>query len=73
MPDKPALELPSHGYPSLLAAQAWQDWPSPERTQLGIERLDTLTGFLSVAYQASLLNEEGRPVVCRLALCPPRP
>ena len=71
MPDKPALELPSHGYPSLLAAQAWQDWPSPERTQLGIERLDTLTGFLSVAYQASLLNEEGRPVVCRLALCPP--
>ena len=71
MPNGSPQELPSHGYPNLLAAQAWQDWPSPERTQLGIERLETLTGFLSVAYQASLLNEEGRQVVCRLALCPP--
>src|SRR5260221_10495194 len=71
MPKGSPQELPSHGYPNSLGAQAWQDWPSPERTQLGIERLETLTGFLSVAYQASLLNEEGRPVVCRLALCPP--
>jgi DisA bacterial checkpoint controller nucleotide-binding len=66
-----ALDLPSHGYPDLLAEQAWQDWPASERTQLGINSLDRLTGFLSVAYQASLLNEEGRPVVCRLALCHP--
>jgi sensor domain DACNV-containing protein len=66
-----AWDLPSHGYPHLLAEQAWQDWPTSERTQLGIESLDTLTGCLSVAYQASLLNEEGRQVVCRLALCHP--
>jgi DisA bacterial checkpoint controller nucleotide-binding len=66
-----ALDPSSHGYPDLLAEQAWQDWPASERTQLGINSLDRLTGFLSVAYQASLLNEEGRPVVCRLALCHP--
>jgi hypothetical protein len=66
-----ALDQPSHGYPHRLAEQAWLDWPASERTQLGIDSLDTLTGFLSVAYQASLLHEEGRPVVCRLALCHP--
>jgi sensor domain DACNV-containing protein len=66
-----ALDQPSHGYPHRLAEQAWQDWPASERTQLRIDSLDTLTGFLSVAYQASLLHEEGRPVVCRLALCQP--
>jgi hypothetical protein len=66
-----AWDLPSHGYPHRLAEQAWQDWPASERTQLGIDSLDMLTGFLSVAYQASLLNEEGRQVACRLALCHP--
>jgi hypothetical protein len=66
-----ALDLSNHGYPQRLAEQAWQEWPTSERTQLGIETQDRLTGFLSVAYQASLLNEEGRPVVCRLALCHP--
>jgi len=71
MLNESALELPSHGYPDLLAAQAWPDWPAAERTQLGIDSLDTLTAFLSVAYQASLLNEEGRPVISRLALCDP--
>jgi hypothetical protein len=71
MSNKTALELPSHAYPNLLAAQAWQDWPAVDRTQLGIDSLDALIGFLSVAYQASLLNEEGRQVICRLALCHP--
>jgi hypothetical protein len=70
MRNKSALEL-SHGYPDLLAAQVWQDWPAAERTHLAVDTLDTLTGFLSVAYQASLLNEEGRQVVCRIALCRP--
>jgi hypothetical protein len=71
MRNKSALERLSHGYPDLLAAQVWQDWPEPERTQLAVDSLDTLTEFLSIAYQASLLNEEGRQVVCRIALCHP--
>jgi hypothetical protein len=71
MMNESAPELPSHGYPNLLAVQTWEEWPASERAELGIDSLDTLTGFLSVAYQASLLHEEGRQVVCRLALCPP--
>jgi hypothetical protein len=69
MLNQSALELPRHAYPNLLAVQVWEDWPASERTQLGIDSLDTLTGFLSVAYQASLLNEEGRQVISRIALC----
>src|SRR5258708_19244785 len=68
MLNQSALELPRHAYPNLLAAQVWDDWPASERTQLGIDSLDTLTGFLSVAYQASLQNEEGRQFICRIAL-----
>ena len=71
MRNKDALELPSHGYPNLLAEQAWQDWPASERTHLGVDSLNTFAGFLSVAYQASLLHEEGRQVICRVALCHP--
>jgi hypothetical protein len=70
MRNKDAL-VPSHGYPNLLAEQAWQDWPAAERTHLGVDGLDTFAGFLSVAYQASLLHEEGRQVICRVALCQP--
>ncbi len=61
----------SHGYPDRLAAEVWQEWPAAERMHLAVDGLDALTGFLSVAYQASLLNEEGRPVFCRIALCHP--
>jgi hypothetical protein len=71
MRNKDALEPPCHGYPNLLAEQAWQDWPAAERARLGIDSLNAFAGFLSVAYQASLLHEEGRPVICRVALCHP--
>jgi hypothetical protein len=71
MQHRSGVELPYHGYPDLLAAQVWQDWPASERAHLAVDALDTLVGFLSVAYQASLLNEEGRQVVCRIALCHP--
>jgi hypothetical protein len=65
------LERPAHGYPDLLAREVWRDWPASNREHLGVDNLDTLTHFLSIAYQASLLNEEGRQVVCRIALCHP--
>jgi hypothetical protein len=71
MQNESTLELPAHGYPDLLAAQVWQEWPEPERKHLGVDSLDFLAGFLSIAYQASLLNEEGRQVACRIALCHP--
>jgi hypothetical protein len=71
MPHQSILERPVHGYPDLLAREVWQDLPASNREHLGVDSLDTLTDFLSIAYQASLLNEEGRQVVCRIALCHP--
>src|ERR1700732_2842497 len=35
-----------------------------------LDSAERLNAFLSVAYQASLLREEGRPVECRIALLP---
>ena len=64
-----------HAYPKELAATAWERWrelerlsdPGPCETRGGAlpdrERLEAL---LSVAYQASLLHEEDRPVRFRL-------
>ncbi|HZC34971.1 MAG TPA: hypothetical protein VE242_05130, partial [Chthoniobacterales bacterium] len=71
MRNKNVIELARHGYPNLLATQVWEDWSASDRTHLGVDSLDTLAGFLSIAYQASLLNEEGRQVICRIALCHP--
>ena len=65
------MELRSHGYPDLLARQLWPTWVGKGKYRLGIDTQDALARVLSVAYQASLLHEEGRPVTCRIGLCPP--
>lgn len=53
-----------HYYPVNLAAALRERWPAgaalPNQAELG--------HFISVAYQASLLYEEGQPVRCRLLL-----
>ena len=63
------MELRSHGYPDLLAKQLWPTWVAKGNYRFGIDSRDALGRVLSVAYQASLLHEEGRPVTCRIALC----
>jgi hypothetical protein len=64
------MELRSHGYPDLLARQLWPTWVGKGNNRFGIDSRDALARVLSVAYQASLLHEEGRQVTCRIALCP---
>jgi sensor domain DACNV-containing protein len=59
----------SHAYPELLAAQSWPTWLEREKKHFALRTVESFSGFLSVAYQASLLNEEGQPVICRIALC----
>jgi hypothetical protein len=63
------LQPLSHAYPDLLAAQSWQIWLEREKKHFALRTVESFSGFLSVAYQASLLNEEGQPVICRIALC----
>ncbi|HEX4201527.1 MAG TPA: hypothetical protein VHY59_08420 [Chthoniobacterales bacterium] len=63
------MELRSHGYPDLLARQLWPTWVGKGSYRFGIDSRDALGRVLSVAYQASLLHEEGRQVTCRIALC----
>src|SRR6201987_1147031 len=63
------MELRSHGYPDLLARQLWPTWVGKGNNRFGIDSRDALARVLSVAYQASLLHEEGRQVTCRIALC----
>jgi hypothetical protein len=64
------MELRSHSYPDLLARQLWPTWVSKGSYRFGIDSRDALARVLSVTYQASLLHEEGRPVTCRVVLCP---
>jgi hypothetical protein len=65
------LQPQSHAYPDLLAAQSWQTWLEREKKHFALRTVESFSGFLSVAYQGSLLNEEGQPVICRIALCHP--
>jgi hypothetical protein len=59
-----------HSYPRELARQIAAQWDAAGMVdQLPPE--DALTSFLSEAYQASLLREEDRAVVCRLMLVNP--
>ena len=62
------MQLPSHTYPRQLAGLLWSAWVGEKRTHPAVDSEDTLSRFLSVAYQASLLREESRPVECRIAL-----
>ncbi|MBV8417199.1 MAG: DNA integrity scanning protein DisA nucleotide-binding domain protein [Verrucomicrobia bacterium] len=66
------IELNAHSYPRELAEQIWSLWDRADNAQTVLDSIETLHSFLSVAYQASLLREEGRPVECRIALSAPR-
>ncbi len=57
--------MKAHYYPSHLAAELLARWPAAARP---LPPLAELEYFISVAYQASLLFEEGQPVRCRLIL-----
>ena len=58
--------LKLHYYPATLVAELLARWPA-DSAALPLAQLEY---FLSVAYQASLLFEEGQPVRCRLLLSP---
>ncbi len=71
----PPFHLPTamnpHFYPPDLALELRARWPALASVgSLALPPLDILTQLISVAYQASLLREESRPVSFRLALLP---
>lgn len=53
-----------HCYPADLALALRQHWPAAAP----LPAVEVLTAFVSTLYQASLLAEEGHPVVCHLVL-----
>jgi DisA bacterial checkpoint controller nucleotide-binding len=59
--------LPGHFYPPDLARYVEAHWPSERPLRV---RHDLLCEALSVAFQASLTSEEGRPIRFRLLLTP---
>ena len=56
---------PLHYYPTDLALVLHQYWPADAPP---LPAAEVLTAFVSTLYQASMLAEEGRPVVCHLVL-----
>src|SRR5271156_3883717 len=63
-----AIELVVHSYPRELSDQIWSLWTRANGAVALLDSAERLNGFLSIANQASLLCEEGRPVECRIAL-----
>ncbi len=66
------IEPYAHSYPRGLAEQIWSLWNRSDGRNTVLQSVETLNSFLSVAYQASLLREEGRPVECRITLSEPK-
>jgi hypothetical protein len=64
------IELTAHSYPRELSEQIWSLWMRASGVETLVDSAERLNAFLSIAYQASLLREEGRPVECRIALLP---
>ena len=62
--------MTSHFYPFELAQELRGRWPTAAVASLVLPPLAILTQLISVAYQASLLREESRPVSFCLALLP---
>jgi hypothetical protein len=60
-----------HSYPKELAKQILARWDADSGAVDPLPPEDALASFLSEAYQASLLREEDRAVVCRLILINP--
>ena len=53
-------------YPKQLAQQVREGWPAEARALPG-----SLESILDVAYHASFLHDEARPVTCRILVVPP--
>jgi hypothetical protein len=62
-----SIELVAHSYPRELSEQIWSLWVRASSADTLLDSSERLNAFLSIAYQASLLCEEGRPVECRIA------
>jgi hypothetical protein len=62
------IEFIAHSYPRELSEQIWALWSQTKGAETLLDSAERLNAFLSIAYQASLLREEGRPVECRIAL-----
>lgn len=60
-----------HSYPKELAKQIVSRWGPVSDVLATLPPEEALASFLSEAYQASLLREEGRSVICRLILIDP--
>jgi len=58
----------AHTYPRELSEQIWALWMRADGTDTLLDSPEKLNAFVSIAYQASLLREEGRAVECRIAL-----
>ena len=65
------MEYSFHSYPRELAKQIIAQWDIASGVADTLPPVDALASFLSEAYQASLLREEDRAVVCRLILINP--
>jgi hypothetical protein len=66
------IEQNAHSYPRELADLIWSLCDRPDGKGIALDSIETLNSFLSIAYQASLLREEGRPVECRIMLSEPK-
>ena len=66
------IEANAHSYPHELAEQIWSLWNRSDGNGTALDSVETLNSFLSIAYQASLLREEGRPIECRITLSEPK-
>jgi DisA bacterial checkpoint controller nucleotide-binding len=60
-----------HSYPKELAKQIVSKWKADSNVAKTLPPEEALASLLSEAYQASLLREEDRAVICRLILVDP--
>jgi hypothetical protein len=62
------MDYPIHTYPRDLARQVALQWATTPDASDILPPEEAIASLLSEAYQASLLREEGRSVICRLIL-----
>ena len=61
----------NHTYPGELAKEIISGWPQVTNPLDALPPKPALVSLLSEAFQASLLREESRPIMCRLVLIAP--